>query len=49
MRCLEGGVRLLLKGDFKARLVEGLKGDESEKTSRVVGGGGKDGTPEAGG
>lgn len=52
MQRLEGGARRLLKADFKAGLVSGLKGDESEKTSRVVvggGGGRKDTGRDAGG
>lgn len=48
MQRLEEGARCLLKADFKAGLVSGPKGDESEKTSRVVGGG-KDTGSDAGG
>lgn len=42
-----GGGSLPLKADFKAGLVS--KGDESEKTSRVVGAGGEDTGSDAGG
>lgn len=44
-----GGGSLPLKADFKAGLVSGLKGDESEKTPRVVGAGGEDTGSDAGG
>ena len=50
MQRLEGGARCLLKADFKAGLVSGPKGDQSEKTSSIVGGGGgKDSGGDAGG